>query len=190
MNDLQNDLNNIRTGIHVLGSMYLPNQAEEVGSTRLEAIRQQAEEIISNCYKIESSYDAEGHITVPEPEILYYSDGSLELISYGRIPPVPDPSSMKYDYSELRKMLNDSVTKFCRDNNIPKYTAFVHITFTQYYGEEENRMLDCDNMYIKPFIDAISRNLLPDDGPEYCDVKIQGKRGDSTYLDVLVERAE
>lgn len=187
MDRTNNDLNKIRSDIHALGSMYIPNRPEDVGTARLETICKQAEEIIECCSRMMAAQNDQYRHTFPEPEILYYDDGALEMKSYGRIPPVPDPTSMQYDYAGLRKMLNTAVASFCQKNHIPKYAGFVHITFTQYYGEEESRMLDCDNMYIKPFLDAISRNLLADDGPEYCDVKLEGKRGEYTCLDILVE---
>lgn len=65
------------------------------------------------------------------------------------------------------------------------YHQKVLISFTQHYSEKR-RMLDADNMEVKPFIDAICMYFLDDDSPEQCAIMLDGVADEREYLVIKI----
>ena len=82
----------------------------------------------------------------------------------------------------------DAVYRFFAENRIfdyPRYREKVWISFIQHYDKRE-RMLDVDNMEIKPFVDAVCMYLLPDDSPEQCAVTLDGLPDQKEFLEIRI----
>jgi len=61
----------------------------------------------------------------------------------------------------------------------------VWISFTQHYADQR-RMLDVDNMDIKPIIDAICLYLLPDDSPSHCAIMLDEQLDREEFLKIRI----
>ena len=82
----------------------------------------------------------------------------------------------------------DAVNQFFEENELfryPRYHEKVWISFTQHYADQR-RMLDVDNMDIKPIIDAICLYLLPDDSPIHCAVLLDGQLDQEEFLEIRI----
>lgn len=82
----------------------------------------------------------------------------------------------------------DAVNQFFEENELFKYPCYhekVWISFTQHYADQR-RVLDVDNMDIKPIIDAICLYLLPDDSPGHCAVMLDGQLDWKEFLEIRI----
>ena len=82
----------------------------------------------------------------------------------------------------------DAVNQFFEENELFKYPCYhekVWISFTQHYADQR-RVLDVDNMDIKPIIDAICLYLLPDVSPGHCAVMLDGQLDQKEFLEIRI----
>jgi hypothetical protein len=69
------------------------------------------------------------------------------------------------------------------------YTDPVVLKFIHHY-QNEGDMCDHDNYDIKPFIDAICVNFLPDDSPKWCAYYMDYVMDDENFSEIIIEKKE
>lgn len=95
-----------------------------------------------------------------------------------------------YDMARYKQDIIDSFNSYFKDHIII-FNRRVDIIITSHYNDMD-RMVDYDNMEIKPVIDAISRNALVDDNPMCCRLIMDAvfDKTEDEYTEVTVRYCE